>query len=132
MSKILQTAIEQEKKLEPWKIKHSDILTEKDLQKQCEDYLDILKAQGKVWYFHDNDSRKNIGGLPDLIVWIKQSQYPKHIINIISFELKTPKGGGKLTKGQQKFNQFLAGRYNTHHIINNFESFQYIIDELLS
>jgi len=121
-----------------WKIKRSDTMTEKDLQKQCEYYLNILKNQGRVWYWHDksmdHDSiekkHRSAGGFPDLIVWIRfNAKTPE--IHTMTFELKTPKGSGTLTGGQQAFVHFVEGAENDHYILNDFDEFRTIMDKAL-
>ena len=137
--------------MEDWQKKVSEYETEKDLQKQCEDYLAILQRQGKVWYWHDktNDTslfnsimklfnrsnqtetgrkldellrlHRNRGGLPDLVVWMKKHRTRYKSVRVITFELKSPKGGGILTPGQKDFMEFLSDSQHSHHILNAFE-----------
>ena len=119
-----------------WKIKRSDTLTEKDLLRQCTDYLDILKNQGKLWYFHDTDSRRNQGGLPDLVVMYKskKSLHPidtNGVVNTVYFELKSPKGTGRLTEGQKLFNKWVGDCYIELHVTNNFDTFRNTLDAIL-
>ena len=120
-----------------WKNRISMIAKESDLLKTCLDYLDILKAQGKVYYACVADSKervRDVGSMPDLIVWIRKgiSEFDGSIVDyeikILSFELKSPKGTGKLTGRQQEFMAFLEGCDHTHHITNDFDIFKNILD----
>ena len=112
-----------------WKQKRSDFVTEKQLMKQCTDFLDKsgLVSRGLVWYWHDNDSRMNKGGLPDLPVMIG-----KKIVSTLWFEFKSPKGTGKFTPGQKKLNTFLDGKYHTVYVINDCDEFIKIITDRLA
>ena len=80
---------------------------------------------------------RNRGGLPDLVVWVKSSKTywasdDKHLMFTETFELKSPKGRGKLTTGQKEFCEFLSDSQHSHHILNDFDEFKNIIDGLLT
>jgi len=124
---------------QPWKNKISMIATENDLLKTCIDYLEILKRQGKIYYACVSDSeqrRRDLGSMPDLVVWIKRQnddgiKKMEWEVNVISIELKSPKGTGRLTGRQAEFVGFLENCIHTHHITNNFDVFKNILEGYL-
>ena len=154
--------------MEAWQEKKSEYETEKHLQLQCTEYLQLLKNQGHVWFWHDKSNDQSIveivlkiasnyfqnteryndfackirkiekqmrndKGFPDLIVWIRRIDdiYGRWVTDVLSFELKTPTGKGKLTKGQKEFLEFLADSRHEHYILNWFLEFKSIIDSVI-
>lgn len=113
------------------KTKVNPYMTEKDLLKQCTDYLDILVSQGILYYACVTDSaerKRDKGSCPDLVIWLLSKSFN---LFIITAELKTPKGTGRLTRRQKEFVDFIkravCHRY-IHLITNKFETLQTVIE----
>ena len=106
------------------------------LQRQCNAYLELLKAQGKIMYIH-------IPGSLQRFIWNKASHVPIHITkeasnslkgipNLLIFrrdgeslKIKLKSKTGALTEEQKKWRSFML------IVIRDFDSFKVAVDEFV-
>jgi len=110
---------------------------EEILQRQCNAYLDLLVAQGKIMYIH-------IPGSLQRFIWNKSSHVPAHIAKEASHALKgipdllifrrdgeslkieLKSKTGVLTDEQKKWKSFLL------IVFRDFDAFKIAVDEFVS
>ena len=106
------------------------------LQRQCNAYLELLKAQGKIMYIH-------IPGSIQRFIWSKASHVPIHIAKEasdalkgildllifrhdgMSLKIELKSKTGSLTEEQKKWKSFAL------IVIRDFDTFQIAVDEFV-
>jgi hypothetical protein len=121
-------------------------LTEAEVKRGCEDYLEVMRSQGKLWFCRLNagdfievrgDIRRRIKGAPagtaDLIVIqpgniqifhaMQRKIHKEYKLAFVTFvECKSTKG--KATKKQNEFEEFVTGLHCRYVVVRS-------VDELI-
>ena len=101
-------------------------MIEKELQKQCENYL---KLHDCIYIHLENQSRsknrfsntRKFKGFPDIVVFLKSGTY--------FFELKSETG--KMKKEQIELMEKIEGLGYQYYLIRKFDQFKEIVDKVL-